>query len=84
MDSPSRRLVTRAVLAAALTAGAGVAYSQVAIRPQPVAPKVFSGEDIGFRMTARKGDTPVGQLVVKVDGDWKEVEFSYAMKSITK
>lgn len=84
MDRACRPWVTRVVLAGALTAASGVAYSQVAIRPQPVTPKVFTGEDVGFRMTARKGDTPVGQLVVKVDGEWKEVEFSYAMKPVTK
>ena len=39
--------------------------------------------DIGFRMTARKGATPVGQLIVKVDGEWREAEFSYGMKPLT-
>lgn len=34
----------------------------------------------GFRMTARKGGTPVGQLVVRVDGQWKEVEFSFGVR----
>ena len=84
MNKASRPLVTRVILATAVAMASGVAYSQVAIRPQPITPKVFAGEDIGFRMTARKGDTPVGQLVVKVDGEWKEVEFSYAMKQVTK
>jgi hypothetical protein len=45
---------------------------------------VLSGNDLGFRMTARKGDTPVGQLVVRVDGQWKEVEFSFGVKPLTK
>ena len=69
--------------AAAGAAGAVVAYGQTAIQPVPVPPTIMSGGDIGFRMTARKGATPVGQLVVKVDGEWREVEFSYGMKQLT-
>jgi hypothetical protein len=44
----------------------------------------MAGEDLGFRMTARKGETPVGQLVIRVDGEWREVEFSYGMKLLSK
>jgi hypothetical protein len=70
--------------AAAGAAGAVVAHSQAAIQPVPVAPPVIlSGPDVGFRMTARKGATPVGQLIVKVDGEWREAEFSYGMKHLT-
>jgi hypothetical protein len=54
------------------------------VSAQPVEPKVLSGSDIGFRMTARKGDTPVGQIVVRVDGQWKEVEYSFGLKPITE
>jgi hypothetical protein len=64
-------------------AGAALAREQTAIQPVPVPPSVLSGTDIGFRMTARKGTTPVGQLVVRVDGEWREVEFSYGMKQLT-
>ena len=72
--------LTLLVLAAGL---AGAALAQTAIQPVPVPPAVLSGADIGFRMTARKGTTPVGQLVVKVDGEWREVEFAYGMKPLT-
>jgi hypothetical protein len=68
--------------AAAGAAGAVLAHGQTAIQPVPVPPTIMSGGDIGFRMTARKGATPVGQLVVKVDGEWREVEFSYGMKQL--
>ena len=44
----------------------------------------FGGVGLGFRMTARKGGTPVGQLVVRVDGQWKEVEFSFGVKPLTQ
>jgi hypothetical protein len=50
--------------------------AQPAIAPRPlVPPVVLSGPDVGFRMTGAKGDTPVGQLVVRVKGEWKVVEF---------
>jgi len=39
-------------------------------------PVVLAGPDIGFRMTAAKGDVPVGQLVVRIKGEWKVVEFA--------
>ncbi len=84
MKRESRNLVAGLVLGVALAGVSAVGYSQRAIRPQPVEPKVFTGDELGFRTMARKGDTPVGQLVVRVDGDWKEVEFSYGVKLITE
>ena len=84
MPHPTRRLVTTTLFAVAALAGSALAYSQVSVRPVPVDPVVLSGNDLGFRMTARKGGTPVGQLVVRVDGQWKEVEFSYGVKPLTQ
>jgi hypothetical protein len=72
------------VLGLTLAGVSALAYAQAAVRPQPVEPKIMAGEDLGFRMTARKGETPVGQLVIRVDGEWREVEFSYGMKLLTK
>jgi hypothetical protein len=37
-------------------------------------PIVLSGDDVGFRIEARKGTTPVGTLVVRVDGKWVAVQ----------
>jgi hypothetical protein len=71
------------LLAAGALIGSAAAYSQ-AVQPTPVEPVVLSGSDIGFRMTARKGATPVGQLVVRVDGQWREVEYSLGVKRLTK
>jgi len=84
MPNPARRLVTTTLFAVAALAGSALAYSQVSVRPVPVDAVVFSGNDLGFRMTARKGGTPVGQLVVRVDGEWKEVEFSFGVKPLSK
>ena len=38
-------------------------------------PEVIVGPDLGFRVDSHRGDTPVGALVVRVDGKWVEVEF---------
>jgi hypothetical protein len=84
MPHSIRRLVIAGLLVVAALAGSAVAYSQVSVRPVPVEPVVLSGSEVGFRMTARKGDTPVGQLVVRVDGQWREVEYSLAVKLLTK
>ena len=84
MDRRLRTIVTIGALTSAALGGAAMARGQVAIQPSPVFPPVvLSGADIGFRMTARKGTTPVGQVVVRVDGEWREVEFTYGLKPLT-
>jgi hypothetical protein len=77
-----RHVLAGCVVMSALGGGIAWGYTQL-IGSQPVMPVVLSGADIGFRMTARKGDTPVGRLVVRVNGDWKEVEFTFALKPVT-
>ena len=50
--------------------------AQPAVAARPVVPPVvLAGPDIGFQMTGVKGDKPVGQLVVRVKGEWRVVEF---------
>jgi hypothetical protein len=78
-----RRLLLACLVLIAVFAGAVSGATQV-VAVQPVDPVVLSGADIGFRMTGRKGDTPVGRLVVRVNGEWKEVEFTFALKPITQ
>jgi hypothetical protein len=84
MPHSTRRLVGAGLLAAGALAGSAAAYSQALVQPAPVEPVVLSGSDIGFRITARKGTTPVGQLVVRVDGQWREVEYSLGVKLLTR
>jgi hypothetical protein len=45
---------------------------------QPVSrpPVVISGDDIGFRVESERSGTKVGRLVVRINGQWVEVEFS--------
>ena len=49
-------------------------------QPTPSDPQVIAGPDVGFRVDHYKGDTPVGELVVKKDGKWVPVEFATRMK----
>lgn len=37
---------------------------------------VLSGSDLGFRVEGARGSTRVGRLVVRIDGEWVDVEFS--------
>ena len=70
------RLAVFSAFLAVLLGLAAWSRAQTAIAPRPIVPPVvLAGPDVGFRMTAAKGDTPVGQLVVRVRGEWKVVEF---------
>lgn len=42
--------------------------------------------DLGFRIDGRKGNTPVGALVVRINGEWVEAEWwkSAASRSVTR
>ena len=40
------------------------------------APMVISGNDLGFQIESQRGGTPIGKLVVRVDGKWVEVQFA--------
>jgi len=45
-------------------------------RPAPPAPVVIAGENLGFRVDSEAGGVKRGRLVVRVDGEWVEVQFS--------
>jgi hypothetical protein len=63
----TRVLVVLALLVCAFAAGVTLS-AQVASRPVP--PKVLAGPDVGFRVTALSGRTAIGQIVVRINGDW--------------
>ena len=50
-------------------------YAQ-ALRVDPVTPTVISGADFGFRVEGNRAGTPVGTLVVKMNGQWVEAEIT--------
>jgi hypothetical protein len=44
---------------------------------------VIAGNDLGFRVESHKGNTPVGSLVVRINGQWVEAQFSFGIKPVT-
>lgn len=56
-------VIVLAVMTAAWT------YAQ-AVMVKPVTPTVLTGGDFGFRVEGDRAGTPVGELVVKVNGQW--------------
>ena len=68
-------VVAAMVVAVGVWASAQVMTRGQDIRATPVDPPiVLSGNDVGFRISARKGDAPVGTLVVRVNGQWVAVQ----------
>ncbi len=67
-----------------LAAGTAAVYGQGAVAATPVPPRVVSGGDVGFRIESMKGGTPVGTLVVKVNGEWVAADFSGGLKRLSR
>lgn len=59
------------------------AGAQVFHRTPVDPPIVLSGSDVGFQITAREGSTPVGTLVVRIDGNWVPVKEAPATSRLT-
>jgi len=84
-----RRSLTAGLVGIGLLAAGAWGYAQSAQTAQAVgtqrmaSPIVISGNDVGFRMEGRKGNTPVGRLVVRIDGQWMDVESVWTAKPIT-
>jgi hypothetical protein len=77
--------LTISLFLALCTFGAGVAVGAAqAVHIEKLAPKVLSGDDFGFRVEGRRGDTPIGALVVRVNDKWVEVQFAPGVKPVTK
>src|SRR5438128_5205358 len=57
--------------------------------PQPPAPppapaqNIVSGNDIGFRIDAYRRGTPIGVLVIRVDGRWVEPDFGMTLRRLS-
>jgi hypothetical protein len=69
-----RYLVIALAIACSLLAWGWAAAQSTAVVPIP--PRVMAGADIGFRVTGLRGDTAVGQLVVRVNGNWVEADIA--------
>jgi len=71
-----------ALILSAPTAWATSQSQLVAVNP--VTPRVVTGEDLGFRVEGlRGGSTPVGTLVVRVNGEWVEAEVTLPGRGTT-
>jgi hypothetical protein len=79
MRGTFRLVMIPLLLGTLLTAGVWVRAQ--AVRPQ--APAVISGPDLGFRVDGHSGNTPIGVLVVRINGQWVEVESSVGVKRLT-
>ena len=72
--------LSHTVLAATLAFFVGATWGS----GQPAQPPtILSGPDIGFRVERRNGHTPIGTIVVRVDGKWVEPEFAGGVKKAT-
>jgi hypothetical protein len=80
-----KRLGLAIVLVTSVVVAGTMARTQGQIQPpvQPLTPTVISGADLGFRVDGRKGSTPIGTLVVRVNGQWIEAEFGPGVKRLT-
>ena len=73
------------LLVVAVVFGTGLMAGRWALAQAPAqTPTIISGSDLGFRVDQHRGNTPVGTLVVRVNGQWVEAEFSVGIKRITK
>jgi len=64
------------LVALILSAATGWATSQSQlVAVNPVTPRVLTGEDLGFRVEGlRGGSTPVGTVVLRIEGQWVQAE----------
>jgi hypothetical protein len=62
-----------------LVAVSAVWATAQSVRVERVPPRVIAGENVGFRVEGlRGGSTPVGRIVVMIEGQWVEAEVSGA------
>jgi hypothetical protein len=96
MRSMPRKFAVAVVLVMTFAAGAALAYAQTQSKRSPirfgtnlrgaaaqVAPLVLSGPDLGFRVEAQKDKSVVGRFVVRINGQWLDVETGFAPKVLT-
>ena len=84
-----KRMLLLAVVWVSMFAAGVWGFAQVPL-PQP-APRqpgteqstVIAGGDLGFRVDGHKGKTPLGRFVVRIDGQWVEIEESAGVRRLS-
>jgi hypothetical protein len=84
MRPPLQRVLIVCMMLIVFLAGAAWARAQRQPLTPPMDPTVLSGGDIGFRMVGRKGDTAIGSLVVRVNGEWIATQYTYGVRPVIK
>ena len=74
MTSAARKCIVALGLILAVGVGAAGGYALGLQVTEPATRRLFSGVDVGFRMEGRKGNTPVGRLLIRMDGQWVAVD----------
>ena len=64
------------VVGVMLAVVAGTLASAQVFQTVPVEPRILSGPDLGFRVVGMRGNTPVGDVVIRVDGQWIAADFA--------
>ena len=86
MKEAFRVIAVASILASVLVAAEKL-WAQAPI-PAPFVPAptpfVVSGSDIGFRIEGRRGETPVGRFVVRINGQWVEANAGGEMKRLSQ
>jgi hypothetical protein len=76
MISHMRKGAVAFALGSIFMAAASFVYARAQPGSKAVPPFVLSGTDIGFRVEGRKRTSVTGQFVVKIGGQWVDVEES--------
>ena len=71
-----KKFVVALLWIASLLLVAATARAQRAQLPDGRIPEIVAGPEVGFRIDRYNGLAPVGEIVVKRDGNWIPVEFA--------
>jgi hypothetical protein len=85
-----RRMSTLVVVCVVSMFAVGMwAYAQAPLPQRPPQsapatepPSMISGSDLGFRVESRRGNTAVGRFMVRINGQWLDVEESVVAKRL--
>ena len=78
------RYFSAGFLVALILSAAIVWATAQSVPVDPVTPRVVTGADVGFRVEGlRGGSTPVGTVVIRVNGEWVQAEVTLPGRGTT-